>query len=388
MGGPDEAELRRLDDEAAEALAAIKHNERVAERVRVLRIEEDARARLRAEKVASTNFADQFLTPKQLRDRPKPQPLIDRVLPRHCYAILRGRDQSFKSFIAIDWGLCLATGKPWQQHAAQQTRVLYIAGEGATGLTARIGAWEYGWQEQVPDDMFTIRQTALNLHQPGPAFDHLLEHIRTGGYGLVIVDTLRRVSGAADGNSSEMGLVVDNLDLVKQATTDGSVLVVAHTDKGDHDTRGYSGIEDDADVVWSVKRDEMFLKLELTKMKDGPDGRVIDLEAQPMNGSLLLAGTTGPDDETSNESQELLLETLRIMPPGGVSGPELRTTSGLSKSTYYRALKALTDSQRVVTFKHKGSLRYELPGLLDVDDTTDPDPAPGDGQPTLDQEDQ
>ena len=61
--------------------------------------------------------------------------------------------------------------------------------------------------------------------------------------------------------------------------TDGTVLAVAHTDKGDHDTRGYSGIEDDADVVWAPNASDMFLTLELTKMKDGPDGRTVHLEA-------------------------------------------------------------------------------------------------------------
>ena len=106
--------------------------------------------------------------------------------------------------------------------------------------------------------MFTVRTAALNMHHPGPAFDHLLEHVTAGGYGLVIVDTLRRVSGAADGNSCEMGARRSTTSTESsRPPTDGTVLAVAHTDKGDNDSRGYSGIEDDADVVWAAKRDEM-----------------------------------------------------------------------------------------------------------------------------------
>jgi hypothetical protein len=380
-----DAELEDADREANEMLAATKHAEKVSEKVRDLRVLEDARARLRAEKVADTNFAEQFLTPAQLRDMPRPDPLISKVLPRHTYAILRGRDHSLKSFLAIDWSLCLATGKPWQDHQVEQTRVLYIAGEGAHGLAGRIEAWEYAWQERVPEDQFTIRQTALNLHQPGPAFDHLLDHVAAGSYGLVIVDTLRRVSGAADGNTSEMGLVVDNLDLVKQATDRGSVLVVAHTDKGDHDSRGYSGIEDDADVVWSAKRNDMLLDLELKKMKDGPDGRKLTLLAQPALGSLVLAGTDGTPAIDTNESQQQILEALNIMPPGGVTGPELMATAELKKPTFYRALNALVEQQHVVTTKNGRTRYYELPGLPDDDTETS---AETDDHPTLDQEDQ
>ncbi|MEC9051835.1 MAG: AAA family ATPase, partial [Actinomycetota bacterium] len=232
-------------DPQAEALRQQREREDFARdvrrEVRTMRAREAARAQIAAENTARHDYTDHYLSRSQLLDLPAPDPLIDRVLPRHAYGILRGRDHSLKSFTAVDWACCLATGKPWQGHATVQVPVLYIAGEGAHGLAARIEAWEYAWGRLVPDTHLTIRKTALDLPAPGPAFDHLLEHITSRGYGLIVVDTLRRVSGAADGNSSEMGRVIDNLDRIKQATHDGTVLAVAHTDKGDHDTRGYSG---------------------------------------------------------------------------------------------------------------------------------------------------
>lgn len=309
-----------------------------------LKVLEAARAQIRAEKAADLDFTGQYLTRKQLLDLPAPEPLIEHVLPRHAYAILRGRDHSFKSFAAIDWACCLATGKPWQGHHAEQTRVLYVAGEGAHGLARRIAAWEYAWGREIPDERLTVRRTALNMHTPGPAFDDLLDHVTTGGYGLVIIDTLRRVSGSADGNSSEMGAVVDNLDRIKQATDAGTVLAVAHTDKGDHDTRGYSGIEDDADVVWAAKRDEMHLTLELTKMKDGPDGRTIHLLAERTDaGSLILTGITGTPSPDTTESQLKILDTIRELFPDGVSSSVLLKTTGLADATFYRAMKQLRE---------------------------------------------
>lgn len=360
-------QLDAEEREAAELLAEDTHRRLVTAKKKELRALDDARAELRAEKIAGTNFDEQYLTRNQLEALPAPSPLVRGVLPRHSYGILRGRDHSLKSFTAVDWACCLATGKPWQDHDVAQVPVLYIAGEGAHGIRGRIDAWEYAWGRTVDDRMLTVRRTALNLHQPGPAFDHLLERLAEHRYGLVIVDTLRRVSGAADGNGSEMGLVVDNLDRIKQATDDGSVLAIAHTDKGDHDTRGYSGIEDDADFVWAAKRDQDYLTLELTKMKDGPDGHRIHLVTQRTLNSLTLSGIDGPAAVSTTENQTRILDALRIM-PDEVTGPDLMSTAGFTtgqKATFYRALKDLIEAGHVSPIKHGRAKYYSLPGLLD-----------------------
>jgi hypothetical protein len=279
---------------------------------------------------------------------PQPDPLIPAVLPRHAYGVLRGRDQSFKSFVALDWALSLATGQMWNLTPVQRVPVLYVAGEGAWGLRARVAAWEASRQTRVDPSWFTVRQMALNMHRPGPAFEHLLEHVEQRGYGLVVVDTLRRVSGAADGNGSEMGAVVDSLDQVKHATAGGTVLVVAHTDKGDSDSRGYSGIEDDADFVWHARREASRLELELTKMKDGPDGITLHMAAQLVDESLVLVHATPEARNEATESEATLLATMHQLFPEGAHKGALIETSGLPQSTFYRAIKALENRQQVV----------------------------------------
>lgn len=372
-------ELAQDDAELAEMTYQNRLSLEVEERAYRLRVDELARAKLRAEKVAATDFDAQYLDRAALLDLPTPDPLIKGVLPRHAYAILRGRDHSFKSFVAIDWALCLATGKTWQSHPVEPVRVLYIAGEGAHGLRARIDAWEYGWGRTVPPHMLTVRRTALDLHRPGPAFDHLLAHVQAGGYGLVIVDTLRRVSGAADGNTSEMGLVVDNLDRIKHATDNGTVLAVAHTDKGDNDTRGYSGIEDDADVVWAAKRDDVFLSLQLTKMKDGPDGRTLDLMARKMLDSLVIQDAAAAPQEArdNTENQQKVLETLRETGPDGMPGGVLRKLCELSDATFYRAVNKLHETGQIQNIGTPKARVWALPALNPDSQPLSPDePAP------------
>jgi hypothetical protein len=313
-----------------------------------LRGREKARDILAADKVRDTDFEELYVDRAGLADLPTPEAMIQGILPRHSYAILRGRDGTYKSFVALDWSLCLATGKPWQGRSVQRGRVLYIAGEGAYGLAARVDAWEAAWGHTVDPDEFLIRTSALNLHRPGPAFTHLLGVIEERDVELVVIDTLRRVSGGADGNSSDMGAVVDNIDQIKHATIDGSVLVIAHTDKADNDSRGYSGIEDDADVVWHAKRDERVLALSNTKMKDGPDGEAITLAARSAHGSLILEAATAADASTNTASQVRILDTLRSTFRDGAYSGQLLEACRLPKTTFYRALGDLREAKHVV----------------------------------------
>lgn len=297
-----------------------------------------------------TDFGQEYLTRPELNALPAPEYLIDGVIPRHSYGIISGRDRSFKSFAALDMALSLATGRQWHDRDVQRVRVLYIAGEGAYGLAGRVRAWEdFHREEEIGPEYLTIRKSALNMHKPGAAFEHLLALVEEGQYGLVIVDTLRRVSGSAEGNGSEMGAVVDNVDQIKKATLDGTVIVIAHTDKGDNDSRGYSGIEDDADFVWHAKRsDSESLTLKAAKMKDGPDGLSLYFTTTPVSGSLALEHVTHAT-ESNSEAQDQILETMASLFPGEVTSGKLLAASGLGNTAFYDGLKALLRENRMAS---------------------------------------
>lgn len=313
----------------------------------------------------ASTLADELLNADELDDLPTPEPLIEGVLNRHSYAILRGRDHTFKSFVALDWALCLATGKAWQGRTVpHRIRVLYIAGEGAYGLAARKRAWESAWQRQIDPAGFTLLPRAVDLFS-GRELDELLRVIEEGFYTLVIVDTLRRASGKAEGNGSDMGTVVDNLDKIKRATVNGSVLTIAHTDKGDNDSRGFSGIEDDADIVWHAKREDGSPRLELTntKMKDGPDGLTLNLLASDSHGSLIIeAATEQASRMETTANQEAVLHAMRTkFADLGASANTLMEVTGLSKSSFYDARRELLRAGLLVSAGTKARPTLELP---------------------------
>ena len=294
----------------------------------------------------------EYLDAADLGDLPKPDPLIDGVLSRHCYMVLRGRDGTFKSFVALDWALCVATGKPWQDHPAERAKVLYVAGEGAYGMDQRIQAWCMAWQRRPERGWFTLRKSSVNLFAGGPALDHLVRRIQGDGVGLVVIDTLRRASGGADGNSSDMGIVVDAIDRIKQATTHGSVLVIAHTDKSDTDSRGYSGIEDDADIIWHAKRDEEkgnSLELSNSKMKDGPDGAILALETVTVMESLVIQANNGPEPAALLDTDAQVMAAMReVFASTGATARELGVVlEGMTERTVYRAVGRLEAAGRL-----------------------------------------
>jgi hypothetical protein len=306
----------------------------------------------------SSRFEVEYLDRHQLDDLPTPAQLIDGVLTRHAYAMLTGRDSTYKSFIALDWSLCLATGRRWQNHDTERCRVLYIAGEGAYGLPQRVDAWEHDKGVTVEPGWFTVRRSAVNLYRPdNGALSELLARIDTNQYGLVVIDTLRRASGGADGNGTDMGVVVDNIERIKRATGDGTALAVAHTDKGDNDARGYSGIEDDADIVWHAKVADGHLTLKNTKQKDQAEHDEMQLCANPVLDSLVIVADRFSFDAPNTSSEtKILLALLEPFAAEPATKSELMEVTGLAKSTFYLARGRLLDSGQI----KKVGIRYVI----------------------------
>lgn len=302
-------------------------------------------------------YDDLYLPRSALASLPRGEPLIDGVIDRHSLFVIAGRDQSYKSFLALDWLCCLATGKPWLGKEVEQTRVLYVVGEGAWGLDDRINAWESAYGTTVEDDWFVVRRAPVNLFKHGEALADMAERIRDEKHGVVIFDTLQRMSSGADQNAAkDAGVIIATLDQLRHLTADGAVGVVAHTDKGDNDTRGSSAFEDDADIVWRMKRDEdeQTVDAVLAKRKDGPDGETHRLRPEPVKGteSLILMLASGLRMGASLKHPKHVEGVLRALSmsvfANGASQSALRTELGLGgTSSLYRALTWLLDHRYV-----------------------------------------
>jgi RecA-family ATPase len=187
------------------------------------------------------DLTSRLLDLEQLRKRPKPTWLVDGYLVSHGLAWLQGKWGNGKSFVAVDIGCCVSTGKPWHGHEVEQGRVLYVIAEGASGLSSRVDAWatEYG---EEPDQIkfLPVPVNLMDDEVDVPAMQQLLEDTHPV---LVIVDTQARVTVGADENSSrDMGRFVHHLGLLMESS-DAALLIVHHEPRNGENMRGSTALE-------------------------------------------------------------------------------------------------------------------------------------------------
>src|SRR5437016_3780364 len=66
----------------------------------------------------------------RLAELPAPAWLIEHILPQNALGCVYGAPGAGKTFLALDWALAVATGRPWDAHATRPGAVLYVAAEG------------------------------------------------------------------------------------------------------------------------------------------------------------------------------------------------------------------------------------------------------------------
>lgn len=282
---------------------------------------------------------DRLLTRSQLADLPAPEPLIEDTIDRRTVALLAGSWGTGKTFLALDWAACVATGRIWQRRRVPTTgRVLYVASEGAFGFGARVDAWEYGWRpHKLTDEAFTVLPAPVNLRDRAQV-DELCE-LATGA-SLVVIDTLARCLVGADENSAkDMGEAVDALYRLRDATGDGTVLAVHHTGKDRETTRGSSALEAGVDTVYKTKGDARLIDLERTKRKDGPTDDRLQLALTDTGESCVVVSTRGTD--INGNAHKLMSVFTSAFGATGASRAELRKVADLSSASFARSVNEL-----------------------------------------------
>lgn len=186
---------------------------------------------------------------------PPPSWLIQGVTTRASLTLLSGKFGTYKSFVSIAMACSVATGKPFLGHHVEETGpVIIIAAEGASGVRARIEAWEYAHNggREIPDDMLIVVGGAVNILRDDDMAG-IEELCKAAGPRKVIWDTLHRCAPGIDENSnSEMGAVIDRLSDLRE-NYNCTQVVNHHTGHAGQRSRGASALEDDFDNSWVIK---------------------------------------------------------------------------------------------------------------------------------------
>lgn len=306
--------------------------------------------------LADNQLAAKVLTRSQLSELPEPEPLIDETLDRRTVAMLAGSWGTGKTFLALDWAACVATGHSWVGRQAQQGTVIYVAAEGANGLHARLTAWEMKSSRQIPDESLLIIPLPVQINA-ATALAQLCAIVKEAQASLVVLDTLARSTvGMDESGAPDMGLSVDALYQLRDATQDGTVLVIHHTGKDGVTIRGSSALEGGLDTVYLSTGEPEELTVTRLKRKEGPtyDEVALKLVALTDAPSAVLM-ERDPDspgaavDESADSVRQLISILREHFGSAWVSQATLRNLcvdelKKISKATFFRAVTAAVES--------------------------------------------
>lgn len=214
-----------------------------------------------------------LLTAEEIENRPPPTPLIDNVITEGSFSVLFGKWGTAKSFVALDWAMCIGLGWPWQGQPVAGGNVIYITAEGATGMGKRVKAWRQAFQPDVrPDvDFYPDVVSLLNEGQ----VEQLADVVREKQTKLVIFDTLNRsIPGGDENSATVMSQAVASAQRIQKVGA--AVMLVHHLGHQGGEPRGHSSLPGAADHMiraWrpDSKRDQPddgFLMLFSHKQKD------------------------------------------------------------------------------------------------------------------------
>ncbi len=200
--------------------------------------------------------------------------------------------------MAIDWGLCIASGTPWWGHAVRQAPVIMIIGEGHNGYAKRIAAWCKRFNtdiNKIPLGISKVPMQMLDDNSAQSVAKAVEQFSKTHGkVGMVCIDTVARNFGPGDENSTQdMTMFVANLDAYIGKGI--NKLLVHHTGHANTErARGSSVLLGAVDSEYRLSKEKGIVTLVNTKMKDDPEFEPMVFKPDP----VILSGNFG-DMESS-----------------------------------------------------------------------------------------
>lgn len=261
------------------------------------------------------NNLNRFLTIEDLGNLPPPRWLINGLFEQESLVMLVGPPGSFKSFLAIDWALSLAVGRPWNGRATEPSKVLYALGEGKANLLKRLQAWIL--HNRLTNEEFNLLNANFRITFDVPQlavpkdtqrFINDLEEDQLSP-NLFIIDTLARsFVGKNENDQLDSGVWVDSADRLRHMGM--AVLVLHHTRKNTEfglRERGSGAFLGALDTSFILERNpegfKGYAKLYCNKQKDHAEPEDVWMQHQQIRpredveGSIVLVECKAPDEE-------------------------------------------------------------------------------------------
>ena len=296
-------------------------------------------------------FDDLTLTP--------PKWIIKGLLTDHSFGCIFGASGSGKSYVALDMAASIVTGTSFcKKQIKKQGAVVYIAGEGHSGLAHRLRAWELRKKVSLKGAPLYISKRACALGD-----DDFMQHVKEsvdqvfekhGEISLIIVDTWARNLFGNENDTAETGAAIRALDELKDQYKCSSLVIhhSGHTETGRG--RGSSALRAALDMEYSAELDGNILSLKNTKMKEGqkPDDITFSMNHIPLgfqdeDGEEVVStaldfmdiqiAQTGKAGRPA-KNQDMIIDALKEHPEG-IQADKLFQVSRIMKHDSFKAAK-------------------------------------------------
>ncbi|ASF44985.1 AAA family ATPase [Methylovulum psychrotolerans] len=249
--------------------------------------------------------------------------LIHGMIEKGNLGLIFGNPSSGKSLYVQDMCFCIAAGLMFHGLETATGNVVYIAGEGFSGLRKRFSVLAKKYEVPPPNNLHISEMPAAIVDQKS------IESVRNaidqvGKVALIVIDTLHRNFGDGDENSArDISQLLSNIDTYLK-TTGATVLIIHHSG---HESkgrgRGSSSIRAAMDVEYSVKKEGDTVTVENTKVKDfdPPSPMSFKLKSIELNkdvGGVVLEPTeqipSKQKGSTSSDIENTILAVLANAP--------------------------------------------------------------------------
>lgn len=311
-----------------------------------------------------------FLQPGEIGRRP-PQRWLARVggapvLPGRGIGALYGYSESYKSYVAVNLAVALASGRAdlagLALDAPEGGWVLYVAAEDADGLDARIAAARR--QLGAPDARVLLYDQPVVMTDGAAVLDLVLQARQALPPGApvtaVVIDTYNQSLGAGDDENSADTARNYTLGMrLLERALDAVVVTIHHPPKGDGDQlRGSGALENNVDFAIRFEREEgaMRTRVSARKQKNGPKFDAFTVAFAAADDGLVMAGVgtkagprpekAGKDPLLDHEQKALVFRALARAEPAGLTYTEWRAAA--SSAGTFSAAKAMMEDRELV----------------------------------------
>lgn len=312
-------------------------------------------AKLFPEKKSRFHFKDE----EEQDNEPEPQWIIKDLISERSTVLLYGPTQSYKSFIALQTALAIATGTDAYGSKTLAGKVFYCALEGKAHLKKARRSWRlaHSWDGSIHNFYLGLAPLIAVDTEIQEFGDEIRKRCKEETPRLIIIDTLTKsMAGLNENDAGEAGQFIQFCDsLVEEFGC--SVIAIHHTGKDkERGARGSSAFQAGFDTVIEVTahRENKAVEVKVIKHKDAEERAAPwTFEGRVVGPSLAFFETTPKEHKalTDSQSEYSARKIGAALQKLGAYGQENAVTVSVLASTLIEPIegRSIEDHQEVVS---------------------------------------